>query len=383
MRISYLLNDFGYTGGSLVLYCFMDHLLRQGHEVFAVTPTRRIQWRCGLSQRFARRRVGVASQVERFFRHVDKHAPRPLVQLGRGVLGKPPKEPQEQLAWITQGLRKHWLPSDVTIATHFSTIYAAYLYARTSCVLYHCQHFEELTATDPVMAAIARLSYHVPVPLILNSTWLKSIVSERIGRDGDLLTPGIDTGMYFPRVPLDRKYSQCDKTQILAYCDHRPFKGWSDVERALSLLPKRFPHRTLRYLVFGQRPPISTLPLQYMGRIFGADLADLYSSSNIFVGASWFESFPLPPLEAMACGTAVVTTPAGTEDYVRDGLNAVLVPPQDAEALADAISTLIEDPDLCHQLAGAGVDTAKQHPWSDSFVALDTILANRAPTLNP
>jgi hypothetical protein len=57
----------------------------------------------------------------------------------------------------------------------------------------------------------------------------------------------------------------------------------------------------------------------------------------------------------MACATAVVATSAGAfPEVVADGLTGVLVPPADPDALAEAIRTLLEDPDLCRRMGEAG-----------------------------
>ena len=59
------------------------------------------------------------------------------------------------------------------------------------------------------------------------------------------------------------------------------------------------------------------------------ELAELYSSADIFAFPSHIEGFGLPPLEAMACNTPVVTTDClGVRDYVDNGKNAIMVPPE-------------------------------------------------------
>ncbi len=74
-------------------------------------------------------------------------------------------------------------------------------------------------------------------------------------------------------------------------------------------------------------------------------LAELYSSSDLFVFASHIEGYGLPPLEAMACGTPVVTTDCrGVRDFVVDGENAVIVPPKEPEAIASPYIKVLNDP---------------------------------------
>ncbi len=60
-------------------------------------------------------------------------------------------------------------------------------------------------------------------------------------------------------------------------------------------------------------------------------------------------------IEAMAHGLAVLCTPVGTvQDAVTDGVNGLLVPPRDVEALADALARLVADPGLRRRLGRAG-----------------------------
>jgi len=60
----------------------------------------------------------------------------------------------------------------------------------------------------------------------------------------------------------------------------------------------------------------------------------------------------------MACGSAVVTTPYGTEDYAIDGFNSLIVEPNNVEMLAEKITLLIEDEEMRKKLIKNGLKTA-------------------------
>lgn len=89
---------------------------------------------------------------------------------------------------------------------------------------------------------------------------------------------------------------------------------------------------------------------------------------------SWYESFPLPPLEGMACGAPVITTNIGTEDYAFNGENALVVPPRDPKKMAEAILELLKNEDLRERLRKAGPKKAKEFTWDRTTDTIDSIL---------
>lgn len=80
------------------------------------------------------------------------------------------------------------------------------------------------------------------------------------------------------------------------------------------------------------------------------------SNGKIFVLSSLWESFSIVLIEAMACGVPVVSTrcPYGPEEIITDGINGLLVPFADENALAEAILKLLNDDILRDQLIEAG-----------------------------
>jgi len=93
-------------------------------------------------------------------------------------------------------------------------------------------------------------------------------------------------------------------------------------------------------------------------------LAKCYSLADLFIFASWYEGWSLPPLEAMACGTPVVTTDCkGIRDYVIHNYNALVVPPRDIKALAEASIKLLTNSELTTSLRNGGLKTAKELTW--------------------
>lgn len=90
------------------------------------------------------------------------------------------------------------------------------------------------------------------------------------------------------------------------------------------------------------------------GLVSDEELAALYNGATLVVHPSRYEGFGLPVIEAMHCGTPVVTTTASSLPEVAGGA-AVLVDPDDALAFADAIQDLVDDPARRMELAEAGL----------------------------
>ena len=99
-------------------------------------------------------------------------------------------------------------------------------------------------------------------------------------------------------------------------------------------------------------------------------LAEAMRESDIFVFASiWDEPFAITPLQALACGLPVVATRAGgTPEGFVDGETALLIPSNDAQAMADAITRLVRDEILRRRLRTNGIREARER-WSfDAYV---------------
>ena len=92
------------------------------------------------------------------------------------------------------------------------------------------------------------------------------------------------------------------------------------------------------------------------------DIISLYSEADVFVYPSLYEGFGLPVLEAMACGCPVITSNVSSLPEVA-GDAAILVDPQDPNAIARAIITVLKDDKLKRELSERGVEQAKKFSW--------------------
>lgn len=103
---------------------------------------------------------------------------------------------------------------------------------------------------------------------------------------------------------------------------------------------------------------------------FRSDIASIFAMSHIVVLPSYGEGIPKVLVEAAACGRPVVTTDIpGCREAIEPGQSGLLVPPRDADALADAIQRLIENEDLRREMGRAGRALAEQRFSIEEVIA--------------
>lgn len=92
------------------------------------------------------------------------------------------------------------------------------------------------------------------------------------------------------------------------------------------------------------------------------DLAPLYSGATAFLYLSFYEGFGLPPLEAMQCGTAVITSNSSSlPEVVGDA--AIMVDPADDDAICNAMLSIYKDSSLRTSLAEKSLQRSKKFSW--------------------
>lgn len=150
-----------------------------------------------------------------------------------------------------------------------------------------------------------------------------------------------------------------------------PRKGFDLLLRSLSTLANT---ENVLGVIFGQEapldPPRLQLPLRWMGAIDDDHvLASLYSAADVMVVPSRQESLGQTGTEAQACGTPVVAfRTTGLNDVVDHGRTGYLAEPFSSDALAHAISWVLEDADRRKALGHAARERAVRL-WSPSVVA--------------
>lgn len=272
-------------------------------------------------------------------------------------------------------------PADISVATISYSAFAVHRGGQ-GVPVHFFMHYEPLVREEGYKKKIIEESYFLPTKKIVNSSWLARMIKERTGQEPvGLVFPGVDHDIFYPRRDKREPLAKDRPVTIVSLAKYKWWKGLPDALRAVEILRKK--GYQINFKTFGNNFNPADLPAEvrdikfdFVGPKDKDDLALFYSQADILLSASFFESFPLPPLEAMACGTPVVTTRYGTEDYAFDRENALVVEPRQPELLAQAVSELIDNGPLYLKLSAAGLETAKKFNWQSSADQLETILLN-------
>jgi glycosyltransferase involved in cell wall biosynthesis len=103
--------------------------------------------------------------------------------------------------------------------------------------------------------------------------------------------------------------------------------------------------------------------VRFIGYAPQDEIAGWYRAADLFVYPSLYEGFGLPPLEAMACGTPVISSNASSLPEVI-GDAGIAIAPQDERALSDAIIRAVTDRTLHENLKARGLEQAKKFTWT-------------------
>lgn len=262
---------------------------------------------------------------------------------------------------LTNSLNKYGFDADIIIATYFETALPVYRTICKSCrKFYYIQHFESVFFEDEYNKHRVHETYFLPLEWIVSSSWANGKLTELTGKTGLVVVPGIDTSIFYPRKVI----KDGTKNVVLSLGKSAKVKGLLVLFKALEKLKNKVPN--LKLILYGTEPTVknnSPVETEYITAPSNERLAELYSLADVVVTPSFYESSPSPPLEAMACGTPVVTTREGTEDYCFDGENSIVVPSGDPEAMSNAIFRIIDDKNLAKKLMKNGIEKAQELSW--------------------
>lgn len=343
MRIVFVLPHAGLAGGIRVVATYARLLKARGHDVFVVsTPPR---------------------------------APGLKARLRSMMRGRPPWSRTEQGPShfdgvdVTHHRLERFRPvtdadvpdADVVVATWFETAEWVWrLSAQKGAKVYFIQHYEDWSGE------VTRLdeTWRLPVHKIVISRWLENLGRNRFGITNLSLVPnGVDL-LLFDAPP---RFQQSIPTVGFVYADAR-WKGCDVVREAVERARRSLGPLCVK--AFGSEwPRAGELPpsTEFTYRPDPARLRSIYASCDAWLFASRTEGFGLPILEAMACRTPVIATPAGAAPELLTAGGGVLLNAPDSQAMATAIERVCGLADgEWRKMSDQARHIAEQHDWDTS-----------------
>jgi len=215
---------------------------------------------------------------------------------------------------------------------------------------------------------IIEATYKMKCEFMTEALWLQRWLKEEFGHNAHYVPNGIDLDIFHKTNPMEPK-SEKPRILIEGAIDV-PFKGMDDAYSAIKDLDCEIwivsnngkPKKGWRYDKFFESVPFEKMK-------------EIYSSCDIFLKMSRVEGFFGPPMEAMACGCAVVVGKVtGYEEYIEHEKNALVVEMGDIDAAKKSVERLIKDKELKEKLIHNGYATVKNWNWEHSNKLLEELI---------
>jgi len=404
MKITFLIHGIGIAGGIRAVFECSNHLVKRGHKVNLVYPSVLLKITPQYSvpiffEQFLRTAGNLRRGVKVDWFDVRANLVR--------VFSLSPK--------FVRNFQKDIPDADLIVATSWETAYSLQNISESKGrKTYFVQHYEvwdmwnsedcwnkfnsidpnhssrgiamnEVSPDDPYIKQMKELvdrSYKLPYCKITTSSWLKELLEKNFNEKVYGLIPIGNNLDIFGVKEFRQKSSK--KLKILMSYRGIKWKGDDDGIKALETVKKQFPD--VEIILFGNMNN-TQMPgwAEYIECPSDEQLNRLYQEADIFVFPSWVEGWGSPPMEAMACGSACVTTDVGAvKDYSLHGETALIVPPRSPEKIAQAIISLIKDNEKRLKIARGGFEYIKKFTWEHTVNALEkafnSIISSRVNT---
>jgi glycosyltransferase involved in cell wall biosynthesis len=344
MRITFFVGRPDLGGGARVISIYAERLQRRGHEVtvFARPPR--------------------TPTLKEKFRHVVRGRALPADTIPSPSYFQGKNFQFKLLDRYRPATAGDVPDADAVIATWWETAeWVSAFPASKGAKVYFVQH-HEVFAGDP---SRINATWQLPMHKITVAQWLSDLAAERFG-DGDtsLVPNAVDLEQF--SVPVRGK--QATPTVGVMYSTVH-FKG-CDVSLAAFGRAAEQVHG-LRLVSFGAIQPNEGLPLpegsEFVFQPPQDRIRDLYGKCDAWLFGSRSEGFGLPLLEAMACRTPVIATPAGAAPELVARGGGILVPQEDPDAMAAGIVKVCRaDEAAWRQMSDNAFGVASRYTWDDA-----------------
>ena len=350
MRITFVVASVDYSGGFRVIATYAKMLHERGHSVCVVVPPRR---KSSLKDYYRALRNGLPISEKSDGHHLSGTSV-PVCILDRFRPVEENDVPDADIVFATWWLTVDWVMSlspSKGVKAHLVQDYE--LYGMPKEIIDH-----QLVQ---------------PTAKIAVSRWLAEILIQKLNQKNVALVPN--------SVDLDQFYSQVRNKQKVPTVGflYSPMhsKGCDIALKAIDIASKYLPE--LRVICFGRIAPANSFDMPKNASFYlkptQSELRIFYSQCDAWLFPTRAEGFGLPILEAMACRTPVIATPAGAAPELIAQGGGRLVPMEEAAAMAAAIVDIAGLPNAeWQELSGAAYRTATSYTWSDAVELLESTL---------
>ncbi|ACB51450.1 probable glycosyl transferase [Crocosphaera subtropica ATCC 51142] len=345
MRITFIIPEANTRGGIRVVAIYAEQLQKRGHDVLVVSqphsiPTFRQQLKSVLKGK------GLIKQEQSSFSYFDTlNVPHKILESRRPVIDQD----------IPDG--------EVVVATWWETAeWVAKLSHSKGAKAYFIQHHEihPYLPKDRVIA-----TYYSPLHKIVIARWLKELMKNQYNDFSISLVPNSVNLEQFQTTPRLKQ----DQPTVGMMSSKLDWKGCDIAIQGVILARQQISNLSL--VAFGQEQLTSDLNFpddtQYFQQPPQPMLKDIYARCDAWLFPSRLEGFGLPILEAMACRTPVIGTPAGAAPELISQGGGILVKPEDPEDMAKAIIEIVNmSNDQWQVMSNAAYQTATSYTWEDA-----------------
>lgn len=348
IRITYLVHNVNsLTGGTLTILHQANALVERGHSVTIVTYSAAPAW----------------------------------FKLKAKVVKAPEGTP----------LHPHVPQSDVVISTYFLNA-TELLNIDAKVKIYFAQGdqylFHDKYTTTKIFQSAHRQSIEQSerayklhgIKLVANSYALAELIEKRFGRKADaVLNVGIDSTIFRPvQKPISGstlKILIVGPDTLGTEVEPLHFKGIMDAKKALLEFSKTNTNFSVIRISNTMPEIFKDFPCEFYFQPSDEVKTFLYGTADVLLYPSHYESWGLPPLEAMAAGTAVICTDnIGSKEYCVHGENCLQVPVNSPNDIAKMLERLLADEKLQKKLTQGGRVTARACTKENEFSLLENLL---------
>lgn len=280
---------------------------------------------------------------------------------------------QTTYSWHPEASQLNWRTIDETVDCRFDFVIATWWQSVFSLervagnyYVYFVQSiesrfFEKRDSNDPdkrdgdIVAQWCESTYLYPLPVITEARWIKKYLRKRYNRDSHLVPNGI------------RKDIFCEEGSAVALRDSSKLRVL--VEGPLGVFFKNV-EKTIELCLKAEVPEIWLLTSSDVSDYQGVDRCfsqvpiektpEIYRSCDVLVKLSYVEGMFGPPLEIFHCGgTAIVYDVTGHDEYIKDGVNGIVLRKGNEDGVVAWLSRLQEDEKLLSSLKNGARKTAK------------------------